>query len=152
MSRDSRIVAAFLAAVAAAILMASVACTWAIAQGASPKWRLLFRLMCHGMTERSFELFGTSMPICARCSGIYAGLAAGVTFFALLPIVRERVLRVVLLAAAAPMAIDGLTQATGLRESTNVLRVATGFAAAFAFGMWALCELETQARRRLASP
>jgi uncharacterized membrane protein len=151
-SRDSRIVAAFLAAVAAAVLLASVACTWAIAAGASPKWRLPFRLMCHGMTERSFDLFGATMPICARCTGIYVGLIAGVVFFALVPIVRERLLRVVLFAAAAPMAIDGLTQATGLRESTNLLRVATGFAAAFAFGMWALCELETQARRRLASP
>ena len=92
------------------------------------------------------------MPICARCTGIYGGLVVGVLFYAMLPIVRERPVRMVLFAAATVMALDGLTQAAGLRTSTNMLRVTTGSAAAFTFGMWALCELETQARRRLGAP
>src|SRR5262245_19064114 len=33
-------------------------------------------LVCHQRPERSFHLFGTQMPVCARCVGIYAGAAA----------------------------------------------------------------------------
>ena len=30
-------------------------------------------LICHQRPERSFHLFGTQLPVCARCMGIYAG-------------------------------------------------------------------------------
>lgn len=142
MTRDTKIVAGFVAAVALAVLAASVVCAWAIAHGASPKWKLLFRFLCHGLPERSFPLFETVMPICARCSGIYAGLLVGVAVFVLWPRIEERVARIVLYVAVTPLAIDGLTQAVGLRESTNALRVATGIAAALSFGLWALSAVE----------
>jgi uncharacterized membrane protein len=32
-------------------------------------------LICHQRPERSFHLFGTQLPVCARCMGIYAGAA-----------------------------------------------------------------------------
>ncbi len=142
MKRDTRIVAAFVSAIPVLILGASSICTWAIANGASMRWRLLFRIMCHGIERRCLDLFGVPMPICARCTGIYAGLFAGVLVFALFPIIEERLLRITLYAAAVPMALDGITQAIGLRESTNPLRLATGFIAAFVFGMWALSAIE----------
>lgn len=152
MRRDTAIVAAFVAAVPVVVLPAAAACSFAIAQGASPAWRLAFRLFCHGMPARSLSLFGTSMPICARCVGIYAGLLAGVVTFALMAVsglghaIGERLLRMMLLLAATPMALDGLTQATGLRESTNELRIGTGLLAAFAFGFWALAAVEQRPR------
>src|SRR5436190_8573826 len=31
--------------------------------------------ICHQRPERSFQLFGHQMPVCARCTGIYAGAA-----------------------------------------------------------------------------
>ena len=146
MRRDTRIVAAFLTTVAAFILGASTLCAWAVAHGASPRWRVLFRVMCHGMERRCLTLFGVPMPICARCTAIYIGLIAGVAVFMLIPLIEERVMRVIMYAAAVPLLIDGLTQATGMRESTSLLRLITGFVAAFAFGFWAVTAVEEGGR------
>ncbi len=33
------------------------------------------RVICHQIAERSFALWGRQMPVCARCTGIYAGAA-----------------------------------------------------------------------------
>src|SRR5580765_81131 len=33
-------------------------------------------LICHQLPARSFHLWGAAMPVCARCTGIYAGAAA----------------------------------------------------------------------------
>ncbi|HLE56077.1 MAG TPA: DUF2085 domain-containing protein, partial [Rhodothermia bacterium] len=145
MKRDTKIVLAFIAAIPTVIVGAAALCSWAVSQGASPQWRLLFRLMCHGMQERCLELFGTPMPICARCVGIYAGMLVGIAVFGAVPLLRERIMRAFALAAVTPLALDGLTQLTGLRESTNPLRVATGVIAGLAFGLWILSAVE---RRR----
>lgn len=106
------------------------------------QWRLAFRMMCHGLTRRCLELFGVPMPICARCVGIYLGLLAGVAFFRLVPLLRERVMRGVAMAAAFPLGLDGLTQLAGFRESNNPLRMATGLIAGLAFGLWILSAVE----------
>lgn len=142
MKRDTWIVAGVLGAIAAAIAAGSVLCTFAIAEGASPQWRLLFRLFCHGMPERSLVLFGEAMPICARCFGIYAGLLLGLGAFVFRPGIEERAARVATFAAALPITLDGVTQAAGLRTSTNTLRIATGLAVAIAFAIWALAAVE----------
>jgi len=142
MKRDTKIVLAFIAAIPTAILGAATLCTWAIGSGASMQWRLLFRLMCHGKVERCLEIFGAPMPICARCVGIYAGMLLGIVAFWAVPLLRERVMRAVAIVCAAPLAIDGLTQLSGLRESTNELRVATGIIAGLAFGLWILSAVE----------
>lgn len=142
MTRDTRIVALMLAAIAGAILVATLLCTLAISEGASSQWRLAFRIFCHGMPERSLTVFGEAMPICARCFGVYAGLLAGIAVFAARPSIHEGAARGLLLVAALPIAIDGLTQAAGLRLSTNPLRLATGLLAAIAFAIWALAAVQ----------
>lgn len=142
MKRDTKIVLAFLAAIPTAILSASALCSWAIAHGASMQWRLLFRMMCHGRIERCFELFGAPMPICARCTGIYLGLLAGLFAFPLMRMLRERVMRIVALVAIVPLGLDGVTQLLGFRESVNPLRVTTGVIAGLAFGLWILSAVE----------
>jgi len=152
MKRDTKIVMAVIAAIPIAILSASTLCTFAIAQGASMRWRIPFRIMCHGIRERCLELFGVPMPICARCVGIYAGLLAGIMLFLLLPVLRERTMRIVAFLAVTPLAIDGLTQLAGLRESTNPLRLSTGIVAGLALGMWALCAVERRDEPSLSSP
>jgi uncharacterized membrane protein len=141
--RDTAIVAALLAAIGTVILSASMLCTWAIAHGASMKWRLAFRLFCHGIPERCFTVWGVPMPICARCTAIYVGLTASLIVFFLLPRMTEFAARVMLLIAVTPLAVDGLTQLVRLRESTNALRMATGLVAGIAFGLWAITAVES---------
>jgi len=141
--RDTAIVAALLAAIATVLLSASLLCTWAIAHGASMKWRLAFRLFCHGIPERCFTIWGVPMPICARCTAIYVGLAASLLLFFLLPRMTELAARMMLLIAVTPLAVDGLTQMVRLRQSTNALRMATGLAAGIAFGLWAITAVES---------
>ena len=142
MRRETKIVAAIVAAIPIAILSAATVCAAAIASGASMRWRLLFRVFCHGIASRCIEVFGVPFPICARCTGIYFGLLAGLIAFLLLPRIEERLLRMALYVAAIPLAADGITQALQLRESTNGLRIATGFAAAIVFGMWVVSAME----------
>ena len=147
MRRDTKILGAFICAGSMLILGLSVLCTWAVAHGASPNWRLPFRMMCHGIASRCLSLFGTPMPICARCTAIYIGLAAGVLLFALLPAIEERFMRIALYIATIPIAVDGITQAVRLRESTNAVRLLTGFIAALAFSAWALSEVEGRSQK-----
>ena len=146
MKRDTLIVGAVIAAIAFAILGGSVVCTWAVAHGASAQWRILFRLFCHGIPNRCLALWGTKMPICARCTAIYGGALAGLILMPLLPAMSERAARIAMFIAATPLAIDGLTQLTTLRESTNALRVATGLAAGIGFALWALTAVERHVR------
>jgi len=35
-------------------------------------------LVCHQKPDRSFHLWATRMPVCARCTGIYLGAVAGI--------------------------------------------------------------------------
>ncbi len=164
MTRDAKIVLAVLAPVPAFIAGAATLCTWVIANGASMRWRLLFRMICHGIPERCLELSGVPMPICARCFGIYIGVLAGLVAFATWQLLverrasarrmsngalksaapLERILRTVSFVAVTPLAIDGLTQLTGLRESTNALRIATGLIAGLAFGLWILSAVQSR--------
>lgn len=140
--RDTKIAAAVFLTIPAAILGAAVAATWALANGAPPWLRWPFRAICHGMATRSFALWQTPMPLCARCVAIYVGMFAGLVVFLALPWLRERALRIILYVAATPLAVDGITQAMRLRESTNGLRAATGLTAGFAFGLWVLSVVE----------
>src|SRR5688500_6050025 len=34
-------------------------------------------LICHQLSDRSFHLQGSQLPVCARCFGLYAGGALG---------------------------------------------------------------------------
>ena len=143
MKRNTRILAAVLAFIPSVILLASTLCTWAVAHGASPRWRLAFRALCHGIPRRCLEIWHTPMPICARCTAIYGGLLAGILLFMILPRLSGHLARKILLFAAIPMFIDGLTQLAMLRESTNLLRIETGLLAGAAFALWALSEVES---------
>jgi uncharacterized membrane protein len=89
-----------------------------------------FRLLCHQKPERCFFVFGHQMALCSRCFAIYTSfLTIGLAFGAWRTITRRRWEEIPLWALgilAIPMAIDGLTQLAGLRESTQALRTITG--------------------------
>ena len=148
MKRDTLIAGSAFLLIPIGMLSAAVGCTWAIAHGASPMLRLLFRPACHGIPSRCLTIWNTPMPICARCTAIYAGLFIGLLMFFVAPWLNEKFARWTLYVAAVPMGIDGVTQLLRLRESTNSLRIATGSIAGFAFGYWILSAIERRDRAR----
>ncbi len=80
---------------------------------------------CHRMPERSFFWKGKQFPVCARCTGIHLGYIS-LPFF-LFDVFYLNIWWTILL--ILPTYIDGMSQAIFDRESNNVLRVTTGFAA-----------------------
>ena len=116
-----------------------------------------FSLICHQLTSRSLCLFddgirdcvaqadskekivtvdgkrGYKFPVCSRDMSFYFFMLVGgilLPFF--MDVNSKKVPPIYLLVIAiAPMAIDGLTQAIGLRESTNFIRIVTGGIAGF---------------------
>jgi uncharacterized membrane protein len=151
MKRDTRIALAVFSAIPLTILGLSTLCAWAIAQGASPKWRAPFLMMCHGFAERCLKVDGVPMPICARCAGIYMGVLVGFAAFLILPYVQEKSMRIAAWIAVTPLAADGITQALRFRTSTNPLRLATGVLAGLFFGIWILCAIERRKEEPLTS-
>ena len=82
-------------------------------------------LICHQRPERSLELFGAQMPVCARCAGLYAGAATG-ALIAAVP-TREwspsaRGWRTALVVAAAPTAGTWLAEVVGMGAPSNAVR------------------------------
>jgi uncharacterized membrane protein len=88
----------------------------------------MFGLVCHQIPERSFQVEGHPFAVCARCTGIYFGFAAGVLIF---PLVRSlsRVdipARKWLLLAAVPTLLDFSLGFFRLLENTHWSRSLTG--------------------------
>ena len=141
MKRTLPILGATIVFASSAILFLSFACTWAIAHGASMRWRSAFLLFCHGIPSRCLTIWSVPMPICARCTAIYAGMLMSVLVFAVLPRLPELAARVAFIVATAAITIDGVSQAFRLRESTNDLRLITGFAFGLTFCVWVLASV-----------
>ena len=118
---------------------------------------------CHQKHDRSWALNDNQMPVCTRDIGIFSGFFMGCLFFRLrglnrwtvrdsflsvfdddsiesvyLTDRRMRLMMLLLLLGIVPMAIDGFTQLLTDYESTNGVRVITGFMAGFVIG-WFVC-------------
>ena len=82
--------------------------------------------VCAQIPSHSFYIFGHQLGLCARNFSIYTSMFIGSLIFVLskkrLPGIPWWIWVLMIL----PMAIDGITQMFGLRESTWVLRVITG--------------------------
>ncbi|MFC1775012.1 DUF2085 domain-containing protein [Nanoarchaeota archaeon] len=85
----------------------------------------MYSLVCHQKAERSFFFLGEQLPVCARCLALYVSFLIGTIVLPFLKI-KFPVGRKWLLIGLTPLAIDGITQLTGLRESNNILRLITG--------------------------
>jgi uncharacterized membrane protein len=88
----------------------------------------LFSPLCHQIDARSFHLFGAPLAVCGRCSAVYFGFLSGTIAYPLAgDLLRSaRPGRTFLLVALAPMLLDVMLEVTGLHESSNALRAATG--------------------------
>lgn len=84
-------------------------------------------VFCHRRRERTIQIRGRYLPVCARCTGIYIGMFA----FFLVQLFIEFSYRLEVLFISIllmlPTAFDGTTQLLKIRESTNVIRLITGF-------------------------
>jgi uncharacterized membrane protein len=94
--------------------------------------------LCHQLVDRSFVAGGVQLPVCARDTGIYVGFVVSLAIIAVLDRGRHRrgmppawILGIGA-AALVLMVWDGATSYLGLRETTNVLRLATGLGVGFA--------------------
>jgi uncharacterized membrane protein len=102
---------------------------------------------CHQLPSRSWFLFGYQVALCQRDVAFYGSFFLGGLLFALHRQLRPLNWRLFLL-AVAPMAVDGLTQLVGWRESTWLLRSITG--ALFGFSsVWLLYPRLEQAMREV---
>jgi len=87
---------------------------------------------CHQIAARSYFLNGNEMPFCARDLGIFFGIAAA---FGFLTFYRFKINPIFVILALIPIGIDGGLQLVTSYESSNVLRVLTGFAAGAALSL-----------------
>lgn len=76
---------------------------------------------CHQLPERSFHVRGRQFPICARCTGIFAGY---VLTFLLMPFFQLQ--WAIAGTFCIIMFLDWLLQYTQLKKSTNLRRFVTG--------------------------
>lgn len=119
--RNARFV---LAVVAAGLLLAAWATPWLAANGmdvVSLVVRDFFRAVCHQSPERSFRFSGQPWAVCARCSGIYAGLGLGA-----LMRVEGTIARKILLAFSILNAADVAVEIMGFHGNLPWLRLALG--------------------------
>jgi len=90
--------------------------------------RKLSLCACHRLPERSIKCFGLEKYFCSRCLGILFGGIIGFIFTSLgfhIPISYAIILVI-------PLIVDGMSQAAGMRKSTNLLRLVTGILFGFA--------------------
>ena len=80
-------------------------------------------VICHQRAERSFFIAGTQLPVCARCTGLYAGAALAVPLvFLMASPVSARRARTMLGMAALPTAITWTLEVTGVAPFSNTAR------------------------------
>jgi uncharacterized membrane protein len=88
-------------------------------------------LVCHQLPNRSFYFWGSQLPVCARCTGLYVGAAAAPLAAALIgPAVLRRLwdrARQLVLVAAVPTAVTLIQEWISGNMPPHWIRAAAGF-------------------------
>jgi uncharacterized membrane protein len=92
--------------------------------------------VCHQRAERCFRLDGRPMPVCARCTGLYASAAVGAPLALFLAgAVSSRRARHITVVAALPTLLTWSLEMAGVAHPSNIVRamaaVPLGFATAW---------------------
>lgn len=90
------------------------------------------QFLCHGRPNRCLSVGGYRLAVCARCTALYLGMVSGLLVELAYGLPSTQFVPVLLL-MVLPTAVDGATQLLGKRESTNRLRVTTGYPAGIGF-------------------
>ncbi len=83
-----------------------------------------FQLQCHREPARSLFISSEQLPVCARCFGIYSGMALGA--LVMRPRLGRAALTLCVGLAVLVMLLDVLTEALSMRPESALLRVLTG--------------------------
>ena len=118
-------------AIALATLVASGTARGVAAYAASAAVYGIGALICHQLPERSFHFWGAQLPVCARCTGLYAGAAVAAVAAAIPTGALRRGLwdraREWLAIAAAPTAVTLVYEWSSGVMPSHWLRAAAGF-------------------------
>ena len=130
---------AWAAAIPLAAFVASRPAAASAAYGFALAVYAIGHVVCHQLPARSFHLWAVTLPVCARCTGIYAGAAAS-AFLLMGSRVRAHANpRIVLLAALVPTAATLVFEWTTGTMPANWIRALAGLplgaAVAWAIGM-----------------
>ena len=107
---------------AAAIFLAPLAHVLHVGGTFAEIVRMAGALVCHQRVERTFEIAGDSMPVCARCTGLYlSGALGAVAAWLTVPLMPRRT-RTVIVAAAVPTIVTIAAEWAGLAQPGNVGR------------------------------
>ena len=100
---------------------------------------VLGSLVCHQRADRSFHVWQSQLPVCARCAGIYCGAAFGVVLALILrrwkvrrhprstSAPRPGSWRTVILLGSLPTVASVMLEWVGLPDQSTGWRAATGF-------------------------
>lgn len=99
--------------------------------------------VCHQLSQRSIQINGEYLPVCARCSGIYLSFVIGFAFLFLKkrqkgnqPFMVSQTLLIV--ACLLPFIIDGSGSYLHFWKTNNFIRIITGCFAGYSIPMFFL--------------
>lgn len=98
-------------------------------EGTADSIRSVYRILCHGESDRCPVLFGQPAAVCIRCSGLYISIILGCALF--FPLFRKRLKwKPVVLASLLVTFIMGLQwvlEFTAIINTSPLLQMGTGF-------------------------
>lgn len=112
---------------------------------------LLYRagaVVCHQRPDRSFHLAGLPLPVCARCTGLYASGAIAALLAWIGTATEPRRGRTALLAAALPTAMTVALEWTGVAHFSNATRALASLPLGLAAGWIFVRTLRAEAIRQ----
>lgn len=94
-------------------------------------FNLVGSFICHQLPSRTLYVGNMALPVCARDTGIYAGIFTSALFLLLFRRLKAQrppgtMVSIFMCAFMLPMVIDGLLSYLGIIESNNITRLLTG--------------------------